>query len=685
MATKLRIHPAIGIARLGNSPTSFCISPDAAGVFPIECDQDGNPIVKDGKEVPVAKFKDDKGRIRRQAARFRVFVYDAASPDGRELAIGDTVDIVNQRTGQQLTVQIDDIQWSVYLANKKASWYAFKETAGEHGYAPDHPLRNADITDPNERQQLIIDPGPRSVRFKPAKARRADFTAGGSTGPTNFPPPLTPSSIATLGQLVCTQQDNHNRLLVLGGFGNSGTMKSGFGNPKIESFANSDGWFDDVADGPVTAGLATTLIAIDGHKAPDGVKAPALLPVDDPAWVIVGYPRYAPEFVDIITMDELVFDVAVRNFAYVPYMYGIPPFDHAAPPPDGAAELAQWRRRARWNPDYRPYFKRDIWPILQRPLDFQYFMDRDPLFGGNPHDTGNGGNFDQEEVSIPPYEGEDPAARERRRQKRQFLYSVLRKAGQENELLFAPDPRKPDYHLFKMPLLCGDNPLSNVAPSKFLRLTDTMLFILHQWAEGLFINEEREGIIPGPQPPSEGATLDRGALASALGGGFCPGGEASWIMRNPAIYASAYRIHATPPQQGALSQPPELPGGAPATAANLAKGLEPGDITKYDAVPWQADFNECTNQPIDITYEAWNGIQPASTGDPVKPIVQLTYWWPVHRPFWVLNFGPWSPTPQNNAGDLQMVTTWPLLGFIKKTPDDPDSPIGVFEDGTRNS
>jgi len=172
MATKFRIHPAIGIARLGNSPTSFCISPDAAGVFPIECDQDGNPIVTDGKEVRVAKFKDDKGRIRRQAARFRVFVYDAASPDGRELAIGDTVDIVNQRSGQQLTVQIDDIQWSVYLANKKASWYAFKETAGEHGYAPDHPLRNADITDPNERQQLIIDPGPRSVRFKPAPPMR---------------------------------------------------------------------------------------------------------------------------------------------------------------------------------------------------------------------------------------------------------------------------------------------------------------------------------------------------------------------------------------------------------------------------------------------------------------------------------------------------------------------------------
>jgi len=30
-----------------------------------------------------------------------------------------------------------DIQWRVYVANKKASWYPFSELKGEHGYAPD--------------------------------------------------------------------------------------------------------------------------------------------------------------------------------------------------------------------------------------------------------------------------------------------------------------------------------------------------------------------------------------------------------------------------------------------------------------------------------------------------------------------------------------------------------------------
>jgi len=78
-------------------------------------------------------------------------------------------------------------------------------------------------------------------------------------------------------------------------------------------------------------------------------------------------------------------------------------------------------------------------------------------------------------------------------------------------------------------------------------------------------------------------------------------------------------------------------------------------------------------------------IQPASTGDPEKSIVQLTYWWPVHRPYFVSGYGPWSPTPQNNAGDLQMVIEWSLLGFVTKTPDNPDQPITVVEDDTAPS
>ncbi len=182
-------------------------------------------------------------------------------------------------------------------------------------------------------------------------------------------------------------------------------------------------------------------------------------------------------------------------------------------------------------------------------------MDLDPTNGGDPHDTGPGGNLNLAELSIPPYEGEDPADRRRRRAMRSFVYNVLRKAGQENDLLAPPSPHRPDVHLYAMPLLCGDNPLSNEAPSKFLRLTDTMLFLLKQWAEGNFIDETREDFVPPALHRGEGPALDHGVLGNALGGSFCPGGEASWIMRNPAIYASPYRIRHAAASQGVLSQP----------------------------------------------------------------------------------------------------------------------------------
>jgi hypothetical protein len=658
MTAKFRIHPAIGIARLGNSPDRFYIAPDQGGQLPIACDGDGNPILDgQGHEEAVTDFKDASGRILRQAARFRVFTYDDKSPDGREVMIGDHVDIVEQRSGQLKTYRVDDIQWTVYLANKKSCWFAFQETDGEHGYTAKHPLRNAGITNSEDRQRLIIDPGPRSVTSKGTKRVAFDDK---SSGPTSFPPELVPHSITTLGELVCTEMSGNNRLLVLGGFGNSGSMQSGFGNPKIEEFANNDGWFDDISDGPVRARFIGTLLAIDGRPVTTPGD-PALAPVViDPAWVIVGYPRYVPQALDMVTMDDLVFDIAIRQFGYVPYLYGVAPFDGKAKVPQDDSGLKFWRGQATWNAGFRPYFGRDILPILTRPLDAQNFMDLDPLTGGNPHSSAPHGNFDFTELSVAPFQGEPDADRQRRSEMRQFLYSVLRKQGQENELLAPAYPSKPGHRLFAMPLLCGDNPLSNVVPSKFLRLTDTMLFLLKQWADGLFINEQTENIVPGPMHPGAGAALDRGALAGALGGAFCPGGEAAWIMRNPAIYGAAYRVRAsTSVAQGELSQP---------GASDLSDGLEPGDLTKYSAVPWQSDFNECTNQTIDMTYRDWNNIGPASIGDPVAQTYQLTYWWPVHRPFYInpsnVQGGLWSPTAQNNAGDLAMVTAWASLRFI---------------------
>jgi hypothetical protein len=675
MTTVYKIHPAIGIARLGDS-TEFYLSPEAAGALPIECDSEGNTVLKDGIEQPISTFKDAQGRVKRQAARFRVYAYDDEHPTGREVRVGDKIQFADKRTGQLIEGEISDITWTAYLANKKASWYEFKELEGEHGYTSDHPLRNADIIDTSVRQRLIIDPGPQTVRYLTEKDRSKEFARDKNPGyAQSFPPPLVPYSIDTLGEIKAARQDGYNRLIVLGGYGHSGSYKTEFGGPMIRQFANNDGWFDDTADGPVSAQLAYKVLSVDGRPPDPKTPSSGLAAVQVPAWVIVGYPRYAPQIVDIVTMDDVVYDVAVRCFAYNSYMYGVPPFDGHQSVPTSRDDLENWRSAATWNSEYYPHFWRDIWPILKRPDHYSSVMDFDAFTGGDPHNTtpGAGGNFDPNQIAIAPYNGEDPREKEQRRQRRMFVYDVLRKPGGENSLTIPPVPSRPDYQPFAMPFLCGDNPLSNTAAAKFLRLTDTQLFLLKQWAEGKFIDEKREafGGSQGASSPRTGAELDQGVLSNLLGGSFCPGGEATWIMRNPAIYAGPYRINQSKQYTpGSLSLTGNL-SKAPDAVANLSAGLEPGDITKYDAVPWQADFNECSTQSIDITYEKWNTIQPDSTGDPAKRIAQLTYWWPAHRPMKVNDQSSsdqvdWSRgIPQSNAGDLRMVTAWKDLGFIK--------------------
>ena len=199
-------------------------------------------------------------------------------------------------------------------------------------------------------------------------------------------------------------------------------------------------------------------------------------------------------------MDDVVYDIAVRDFSFNPYMFGVPPFTGSQSPPDpsDSKALALWRENAQWNPDYYPYFNRDIWPILTRPQNYQVLMDFDAFTGGDPHQTGSGsgGNFDPAVISIPPFDGENPQEKEARRQARMFIWEVLRKPGQENLWTFPLGIPKtlPTNLPILMPFLCGDNPISNTVPSKFLRLTDTQLFIIKQWAEGKYINEDEADI-----------------------------------------------------------------------------------------------------------------------------------------------------------------------------------------------
>ena len=135
-----------------------------------------------------------------------------------------------------------------------------------------------------------------------------------------------------------------------------------------------------------------------------------------------------------------------------------------------------------------------------------------------------------------------------------------------------------------------------------------------------------------------------------------PGIEVTWICRNPAIYSAPFRLRHKPGVTPPLS-----------LGQSFVDGLEPGDLGKYMALPWQADFNECAQQPI---------------GD------RVFWWWPVQRPTFVyleragdLRQVPWigSDNDQKAVGyvqfadDLDMVMLWQDLGFVfnKGTEDRP--------------
>lgn len=200
MATVYKIHPAIGVARVGNSPTAFFIGPESPGSPGVE-------IGAGGTETALTQYKHN-GLVKRQAARFRVFAYD------QDLA--GNLTLVGEVGADA------HVEWTVDLVNRKA--------ALDRDVGPAGP-RNVGITD---RDSLIIrGPQPATISGASQPAHQVKGTFLGKE--------------VYLGELR-TDDDGH--LIVLGGRGASGSVPPG---QPLESFISSDRWHDDVSDGPVTA------------------------------------------------------------------------------------------------------------------------------------------------------------------------------------------------------------------------------------------------------------------------------------------------------------------------------------------------------------------------------------------------------------------------------------------------
>jgi hypothetical protein len=235
MSTVYKIHPAIGIARVGNSPTEFFIGPEREYEYP----------------EPSGGFKDAQCRVKRQAARFRIFAHH------------------DDDSFEEITDADAEIVWTVHLANRKAAY---------PGRGNSEPASD-----------LIIDPGARTTTG-PNQQKLFD------NGRIRFSG--QPWTTVPLGEI---RTDTENRLLVLGGFGMSASPAgNGF-----DDFWASDGWYDDIADGSVSA-----TIKLRSNNATPPVES---------AWVIVAPPKFAPQQENVTTLYDRVLQAMVdANLAIAP-------------------------------------------------------------------------------------------------------------------------------------------------------------------------------------------------------------------------------------------------------------------------------------------------------------------------------------------------------------------------------
>jgi hypothetical protein len=271
-----RIHPAIGVARLGNAdPDTFFIGPEAPGYGPLG----------DAPGTATPPYKAPDGRVKPMGARFRVFEY--ATINGR---------LVPVREVNLDTPGVVAITWTVHLANKKASFYQFQGPAGET--TPPGALRNATVAN---RASLENDYGPRSIEGR--LGAPVAFTPGAGQVSCVVDASNNPV-IPYLGQL---RTDAAGRLIVLGGKGYAASNVNP--PPALGTYANNDGWFDDASDGPVTVVVTIN----DGGKLVD-----VAVDAKGGAWVLCTPPDFAPQIRGAVTGYDLLLDLAVRSIPIPP-------------------------------------------------------------------------------------------------------------------------------------------------------------------------------------------------------------------------------------------------------------------------------------------------------------------------------------------------------------------------------
>jgi L-Lysine epsilon oxidase N-terminal/L-lysine epsilon oxidase C-terminal domain len=389
--------------------------------------------------------RDAAGALLRQAAEFRI--YKCERDAAGQLIRADEMTSANAA-----------IQWSVHVSNRKAAAKQFRGSG----------RRNNSTGNDNTDRGLIIDSGEQQVSAGAETKSLKGAFLGRPVG---------------LGEIRMVA---NGRLLVIGGDGSAHSPT----NRRIESFSDNDGWFDTVSDGVIRAQITPN----------GGQSAEALA-----GWVIVAPPDYAPGIANLVTLYDVLVDLAItRNVLKAPETI---------------------------------VFSRHVRPILERAIAYQWVTKAarlgyaDSLSGG--HSSGGPGDFAAKMAQLG-----DPTAPNGLRAR---IFRFLR--DPDATATAAPN-------LDGMPRLSDDSDTGNV-----FALTRTQYRGMLLWSHGQFVTDS------APDQESEPEALTRMALETCSGGPFFPGIEAGRIMRESARYipSEAFRLSPDHVKPGEITQSNALP------------------------------------------------------------------------------------------------------------------------------
>ncbi len=483
------IYPPIGVMRVGNSEHEYFIGPLV-----------DEPEVK----ADIYAYRDKTGAIKRQAAQFRIYGFNAA---GKAI--------------KELTMDNAKITWHSHLANQKSSWYQFQIALdipdASDPNIPPSLLRNIDVKD---RSQLLIDGGKESIS-KTNKTKGNKFK-GKFMGKSVY-----------LGEM---RTDEKGRLVMLGGHGKSENMNG----DRAITFANNEGWYDDMSDGPVTAEVEY-----------EGVQLNV-----DPAWVICAPPDYAPMQKSVRTMWDLMRSVAVES------------------------EMLE--RPA------RPSFSKDILPIFERMTNLQW------VNAGFAAAFGWGGQFNYTSVEWVKKLNSPSSANLEMRRTISNNFRRFDQSGAEAPQLWPwlygdavaiPTQGSVRQHstLSKLQLEFLDQWVEGDFDADFVDTTGCPHIPLPKTIDDYPVDEQPD-------------MLTKAAMDFCLADAFHPGCEMTWPMRTSGMYSAPFRLKHAPKipktdyhYYGSTmnSDILTLPAGP------LLGGQVPGGVTRWMAIPWQTDTASC--------------------------------------------------------------------------------------------